>query len=61
MSIQQVQEHAGAVGTSTMALTGIAGFIAEATPILQFALLCVSLIVGVLTAVYYLRKLCKSE
>lgn len=61
MSIQQIQEHAGAVGTSTMAVTGIAGFIAEATPILQFALLCVSLIVGVLTAVYYVRKIRKGD
>lgn len=52
-----MQDHAGAVGAVATASTGIAGFVVAATPYLQFACLCISFIVGVLTAVWYIRKL----
>lgn len=51
------QDHAGAVGTGTFAATGFAGFMATATPYLQFACLCISFVVGILTVIWYIRKL----
>lgn len=51
---QQTVQAVGAVATGTGA---VASFIAAATPIMQFALIVVSFIVGVLTAVYTWKRI----
>lgn len=56
-----IQDHAGAVGTGTFAATGFAGFMAAATPVLQFLCLVISFVVGVLTVAWYVRRLRKDS
>lgn len=56
-----MQEHAGTAGAVTVASTGLVGFMATATPYLQFACLCLSFAVGVLTVIWYVRRLRKDQ
>lgn len=56
-----IHDHAGAAGTVAFVGTGFAGFMTAATPYLQFACLCLSFIVGVLTALWYIRKLRRNQ
>lgn len=52
-----IQDHGGPVGAAVTVAGGVASFAAIAIPILQIALLLVSIVVGVLTARWYNRKL----
>lgn len=57
MISEQVQQHTGAVGAGVTAGTGVVGFIASAIPVLQALSLTVSVLVGLVTLVWYLLKI----
>lgn len=52
-----IQQHIGAVGASVTTGSAFMGWVVAATPILQFTSLLVSTVAGVLTVVWYVRKL----
>lgn len=56
-----LQENAGPVGTAATASGLFASFAAVAIPALQITLLIISIIVGILTARWYARKLRKDQ
>lgn len=51
------QHTVQAVGAGLTGTGAVASFIAAATPIMQFALIVVSFVVGVLTAVYTWKRI----
>ena len=57
MISEQVQQHAGQIGAGVTVGTGFAGFIASAIPVLQALSLCVSVLVGLATLVWYVLKI----
>lgn len=59
MTIEQVQQHTGAVGASVTGGSAFIGFVTDAIPVLQALSLLVSIVAGALTALWYVRKFLK--
>lgn len=54
--VQQVQQHAGAIGASVTASSTVTSFLTSAMPILQFIAVCVSIGVGCITFAWYVKR-----
>jgi hypothetical protein len=56
---QMIQQHTGAIGTTVTASTGVLGLLTNNVPTLQAISLVVSIIVGLLTIAWYIRRFYK--
>lgn len=52
-----IQQHIGAVGASVTGGSAFVGWVVAVTPVLQVTSLFVSTLAGVLTVIWYVRKL----
>jgi predicted RND superfamily exporter protein len=57
MISEQVHQHIGAVGTGVTASAGFIGFVTSAIPVLQALSLTVSVLVGLVTVIWYVLKI----
>lgn len=54
---ESIQQNGGALGASVTGGAGFAGVVAKAIPILQAVSFTVSIVVGVLTAIWYVKRI----
>jgi hypothetical protein len=61
MSFHFHAEQLAKTGVAVTAAANATGFFARAMPVVQFASLCIGCCVGILTAIYYIKKIRAKE